>query len=135
MAIQVKELTLAAPDLDKRAVAPIVDDLQNHAFNVIPATTASNIYDLYTVPVAKAAVVKSIRLINSSPSQLVKVNLYFMRLDSASNSRRRQICPVDLALAPGSMYVDDGELTLEAGDLIQGKCDTPYVLQYFISGI
>jgi len=42
---------------------------------------------------------------------------------------------VDLSLAPGLLYIDEGELTLEPGDRIQGKADVANVIQYVISGV
>src|SRR5258708_35293755 len=123
MAIQVKELTNAAPTLDNSLPA------QNDNFNVIPS--ANSVYDIYTVATAKAAVVKAIRFVNVA-SGSVKINIYFMRPNSTGQSRRRQLSPVDLSLAAGFLYIDETEITLEAGDRIQAKADTANAIQYTV---
>jgi hypothetical protein len=126
MAVVVKSLTSTAPTIDNSLPA------QNDTFNVVPS--ANVIYDLYTTPTAKTAVVKNIRLVNTS-SASVKVNVYFMRPNASGQHRRRQISPVDLVLAPGYLYIENEEVTLEPGDRIQAKADTASVIQYLLSGI
>ncbi len=126
MSVQIKSLTVGAPTIDSSLAAP------NDSFNVIP--TANTVYNLYTAPTGKATIVKNIRLVNTH-SGPVKVNLYFMRLNATGQYRRRLVSPVDLSLAPGLLYIDEGELTLEPGDRIQGKADVANVIQYVISGV
>jgi hypothetical protein len=38
-------------------------------------------------------------------------------------------------MLPGFSLIDEGEITLEPGDKIQGKADTANVIQYLISGV
>lgn len=126
MALTIKALTDSAPTVDNSLAAP------NDSFNIIP--TANQVYNLYTVPAGKATIAKNIRLANIG-STTVKVNVYFMRPNGTGQYRRRQITPVDLAIAPGCVYVEDDELTLDPGDRIQAKADTANVIQYLISGM
>ena len=126
MALNLKCLTNGAPTQDNSLAA------QNDFFNVIPA--ANIVYDLYTTPSAKTALVKNIRVVNIGGAS-AKVNFYFMRPNNSGQYRRRQILPVDLVLQAGAVYVDDQEITLEAGDRIQAKSDTANVIQYLISGM
>jgi len=133
MSIQVKSLTLGPP------VADIALAAQNDNFNVIP--TANVVFDLYTAKndtvnqVFKAAIVKSIRVLNTSSSATVKITLYFNRPNTSGQYRRRQLTPADVPLAPGFEYIDDDEITLEPGDKIQAKADTAGIIQYLISGV
>ncbi len=130
MSVQIKELTNSAPTIDNSN--PAVGD----SFNIIP--TANQVYDLYTAlndaSSKKTTLVKSIRLVNTHTAA-VKVNLYFMRLNTTGQNRRRLISPVDMSLSPGLMYVDGDELTLEPGDRIQAKADVGGVIHYVISGV
>lgn len=130
MSVQIKSLSNAAPTVDNSLAA------QNDNFNIIP--TANTVYDLYTAANdatnKKTAIVNSLRLVNTHTAS-VKVNLYFMRPNATGQNRRRLITPVDLSLAPGYLYIDNDELTLEPGDRIQGKADVGNVIQYVISGV
>lgn len=128
MAIQVKALTNGTPTIDNSLVSP------NDSFNVIPAATAAAIYDLYTVPVGKTCVVKNIRLTNITAAP-VTTNLYFTRFTIGGLARRRQLTPVDMVIPAGILYIDDDEITLEAGDRIQAKASAPNGVQYMISGV
>ena len=133
MSIQVKSLTVGAPAIDNSLAA------QNDNFNVIP--TANTVYDIYVArndtvnQVYKTAVIKSIRLVNSSSQSSVTVNLYFTRPNSLGQNRRRLISPLNLSLSAGLMYIDDDEITLEPGDKIQCSASIAGVLHYVISGI
>ena len=126
MSLQIKSLTVGAPTVDNSMVA------QNDSFNCIP--TAGPIYDLYTAPTGKAAIIKSIRLANTHTAT-VKVTLFFMRPNSSGACRRRLLTPVELPLTANYVYIDDSEITLESGDRIQGKVDYGAVIQYLISGV
>jgi hypothetical protein len=132
MSVQIKSLTIGAPQVDNSFAAP------NDNFNLIPS--ANVVFDLYVAKndtvnsIFKTAIAKSIRLVNTAAVP-VKINLYFTRPNASGQSRRRQISPVDLSLGPGFMFIDDDELTLEPGDKIQGKADTANAIQYTISGI
>jgi hypothetical protein len=132
MSVQIKSLSNTAPTADNSLTAP-----QNDNFNIIPGANIT--YDLYTAPNdsanERAAIVKSIRLINTSAASTVKVNLYFNRPNSSGQNRRRLLITADTALLPGFSLIDESEITLEPGDKIQGKADTANVIQYVISGV
>jgi hypothetical protein len=92
--------------------------------------------DLYTTPINKTAIVKSIRLVNTTGSA-VTVNLYVRRGSAGSTYR---IAPVSLSLPGNSMYVDESEVTLEGGvtlgttdDRIYG--DASAAVHFVISGV
>lgn len=131
MSVQIKSLTNSAPVKDASLAAPL------DTFNVIP--TANEVYDLYSAQndssAKKAAIVKSIRVINTHATSTVKVNLYFNRPNATGQNRRRPLISTDTALLPGFSLIDEGEITLEPGDKIQGKADTANVIQYLISGV
>jgi hypothetical protein len=131
MSLQIKSLGAGAPVLDNSLSAP------NDNFNVIPTPNA--VYILYTAANEtnnrKTTIVKGIRLVNSHASATVKVSLYFNRPNSVGQNRRRLVAPPDLTLAPGGVFVDDGEITLEPGDQIQAKADVGNALHYIISGV
>src|SRR5262245_57105755 len=127
MSVQIKSLSNTAPTIDTSCPA------QNDSFNIIP--TANAVYNLYTAANNKSAIVKSIRLVNTHATVTVKVTLYFNRPNSTGLHRRRVISPVDLSMTPGFLYVDNDEITLEPGDIIQAKADTANVIHYVISGV
>src|SRR5712672_884432 len=141
MSVQIKVLSNVGPSLDQTNSVAGAEDL----YNVI-GPQAGIVYDLYTAPNTspnfKAAIVKTIRLVNTHTAS-VKVNLYHMKLGMAApngmvtngptKQRRRHISPVDFSIPPGGMYIDDSEVTLEQGDRIQGKADTANVIEYVIS--
>src|SRR5437868_3907999 len=73
---------------------------------------------------------------------VVTVNRYFTGFTSSlkgggmDRRYRRQITHVDMALGAGAMYVDEDEITLEAGDRIQAKANsTINAVHYLISGV
>jgi hypothetical protein len=131
MSVEIKSLTNTTPTKDTSLGAPL------DTFNLIP--TANEVYDLYSAPKdainTKAAIVKSIRLINTHATATVKVNLYFNRPNAIGQNRRRPLITTDTALLPGFSLIDEGEITLEPGDKIQGKADTANAIQYLISGV
>jgi hypothetical protein len=133
MAVQVRSLTVGSPTIDNSLAAP------NDNLNVVP--TANTVYDLYiarsdsTNNIYKTAVISNIRLVNTSLASAVTINLYFMRLNSMGQNRRRLISPVNLSLAAGLMYVDDDEITLEPGDRIQCMVSLGGVVHYLINGV
>jgi len=86
--------------------------------------------DLYGPDSGKRAIVKSIRLVNTDTAART-VNLYFKNGSNPS----RCIIPKDLLLAPGALYVDDSEITLESTDKIRGKADTASKVDYVLSGV
>jgi len=139
MSVLIRSLTSLDPTTQPKpeSKCPACPDF----FNIIPAAMPTCVYTLYSAPNdtatpnKKAAIVKSIRLINIHPTATVKVTLYFNRPNASGNYRRRLLTPADMALAPNFVYIDDSELTLEPGDQIQGKADTPGQIQFLISGV
>src|SRR5688572_1797657 len=88
--------------------------------------------DLFLPVIAgKAQIVKSMRFANTSASTAVTLNVYFTR----STGPDRQIGPKNLSIPAGQVYVDDSEITLEAGDRIRGSVSTGGAVDYVISGI
>lgn len=92
--------------------------------------------DLYTTPVNKTAIVKSIRLVNTTASA-VTVNLYVRRGTSGTQFR---IAPVSMSLPAYGMYVDEAEITLEGGVTLNTTDDRIYgdasgTVHYVLSGI
>ncbi|MBI5387318.1 MAG: hypothetical protein HZA90_21870 [Verrucomicrobia bacterium] len=90
-------------------------------------------YDLYTAPTtptARAAVVKSIRLVNTDTASRT-INLFFKK----EGGTARLIMPKDLSVAAGCLVVDSEEVSLGSGDKIQGKASAGNKIDYVISGI
>lgn len=92
--------------------------------------------DLYVTPVNKTAIVKSIRLVNTTAAA-VTVNLYLRR---GTGGTLYRIAPPSMSLPANAMYVDDTEITLEGGltlnttdDRIRG--DASAAVDYVLSGI
>lgn len=92
----------------------------------LPAT----IGDLYTVPGNTKTIIKTIKLVNTNTTAET-VNLYL----TPSGGTARRIIPKDLSLGIGYLLVVDDELTLEAGDKIQGDTTTASKVDYTISGV
>jgi hypothetical protein len=86
--------------------------------------------DLYTVPAAKTTIVKNIRLANTDTAART-LNLWFKR----SGGTSRLISPSAMTLAAGSLAIDDQELTMEAGDKVQGDASVANKIDYVISGV
>ena len=91
---------------------------------------ADTVYDLYAVPTGKAAIAKSMRFFNTDTSNRT-MNVYFFKASGTA----RQISPKDLSLAPGSLLIDDGEVTMGTGDKIQAKASSGNKIDFVISGI
>jgi len=94
---------------------------------VLPIATG----DLYGVASTKAAIVKSIRLVNKSTA-IATVSLY---LYNSSLNTTTRISPVGMTIAPGSMVVDNDEVTLGANDKITGQASNANAVDYTISGV
>jgi len=92
----------------------------------LPATTG----DLYTVPASTQALIKTIKAVNTNTTTET-VNLYL----KPSGGTARRLIPKDLQLSAGYLLVVDDELTLEAGDKIQGDTTTAAMVDYTISGV
>lgn len=78
----------------------------------------------------KTQIIKTMRFANPSTTATVTMNLYFSR----SSGLARQIAPKNLTIPPGNIYVDETEITLEAGDRVRGSVSGG-ALDYVISGI
>lgn len=85
---------------------------------------------LYTVPVATTTIIKTISYVNTD-SVARNVNLYL----KPSGGISRRIIPKDMELGAGYMMVYDNEITLEAGDVIEGDATTANVVDYTVSGV
>ena len=92
----------------------------------LPGTTG----DLYTTPGATQTIVKNIILVNTAGTT-ENVNLYMLK---ASGTARRLI-PKNCALGGGYQLTMDDEVTLEAGDKIQGDTTSGTTVDYTISGV
>ncbi|SRR5713101_5842713 len=101
------------------------------ANNVLTQTTATNLYPASGFAV-KAAIVKTMRFVNTSDTASATLDIYFLR----SGGAIRQISPKGLNLPPHGMYVDDSDLTLEATlDAIQAKTSSGGTIDYVLSGV
>lgn len=92
---------------------------------------ASNpIYTSPPGPPALTTIVKDIRLVNTSSSSAT-VNLYLFRVLDQNN---RRIIPMNLSIPPGTIAIQDQEITMAPGDQI--KYDTTgTAIDFVISGI
>ena len=86
--------------------------------------------DLYTAPASKSTIVKNIRLVNTDTAPRT-LNLYYKR----SGGTARLITPANMGLAAGFLGIEEAELTMEAGDKIQGDASVANKLDYVISGV
>ena len=93
--------------------------------------------DLYTVPLNKAAIIKSIRLVNTG-SASATVNLYVRQTTTGTSYR---IAPKDMMLPAGMSFVDDSEITLEGSattngeDRVRGSVNSGATVDCVISGV
>lgn len=96
--------------------------------------------DLYAPGTGKAAIIKSIRLVNTSASP-VTVNLFLKRAAASSSAGGgMRIIPKDLSLGPGAAFIDDSELTLEYvdgsnRDWVRGLAGANNAVDCVISGV
>lgn len=91
----------------------------------LPATKQT----LYTVPVGKTAIIQSIVLVNTTGASKT-VNIY---VNLTGTSRR--ILPLNLAVMASAKVDDNTQVTLEAGDTIEGDCSVATSVDYVISGV
>jgi hypothetical protein len=132
MSVQIKSLSNSAPTKDISLAAPL------DTFNIIP--TANEVYTLYSAPNdsinsnKKAAIVKSIRLVNIL-AQTVNISLYLNRPTASGQNRRRLLAPKNLPIPQSGAYIDDAEITLEPGDKIQAETPHAMAIHYVISGV
>ena len=90
----------------------------------------NSIGDLYTVPGSTQAVIKTITYVNTNASA-EDVNLYI----KPSGGTARRIIPKDMSLGAAYLMVYDDEITLDAGDKIQGDAQSASMVDYVISGV
>ena len=90
----------------------------------------NSIGDLYTTPAVTQTIVKNIILVNTGGTAEI-VNLYMLK---ASGTARRLI-PKDCSLGAGFQLTMDDEVTLGAGDKIQGDTTTATTVDFTISGV
>ena len=128
MSVQIKALTIGIPVMDDPGMAVTGADAD---FNLIP--DANKVFTLYMASTGKSAIVKGMRFVNTHTAA-VTMSIWFNRPISGKY-RRRLLAPADLSLPAGFTYIDEGEITLEAGDKIQAKASVADVIQYVISGV
>ena len=83
---------------------------------------------LYTTPASTETIIKTISLVNTDTSARA-VNLY------VKTGTSRRIIPNNMSLGIGYMMVYDDDLTLEAGDLIEGDAAVASKVDYTINGV
>jgi len=91
----------------------------------LPAAPAA----LYTVPASTFTIIKTITISNTD-SVTRTVNLYV----NASGVNRR-ILPQNMPMPQNYTFLFGDELTLEAGDMIQGDASAAVVVDYTINGV
>lgn len=101
-------------------------DIKILAHGTLPVATGN----LYVVPVDTKAIVKTLKVVNSDTAAR-EINLYV----KPDGETARRIVPVDMELGAGYMGVEDEELTLGAGDAIQGDASAADVIDYTIHGV
>lgn len=86
--------------------------------------------DLYTVPGATTAIIKTITLVNTDVSARL-VNLYLLKAAGTA----RKIIPVNTSLPVGYSLETDEEYTLGAGDKIQGDATAATMVDFTVNGV
>jgi hypothetical protein len=84
---------------------------------------------LYTVPVGRTTIITTISYVNADALART-INLYI----KPSGSSSRRIIPENMILGASYMMVYDDEITLEAGDAIEGDASAAGVVDYTING-
>ena len=84
---------------------------------------------LYTVLPSTSTIVKTITYVNSTASTIA-VNLY---VNIGGTSRR--IIPTNMSMAAGALMIFDDELTLAAGNTIEGDASAATSIDYVIEGV
>ena len=100
------------------------------ARNQLP-TSQSDLYQAPVTPIAKGAIVKSMRFVNVG-SATVTINIWFKR---GSGGTAYRILPKDVAISPGQLLIDNEEVTLESDDRIQGQVSSGGTVDYVLSGV
>ena len=88
-------------------------------FGQLTSTSLADLLVVSPVPNGKAQIVKAMRFVNTSSSSSILVNVVLTRAGTD-----RQLSPKNLGVAPGAMYLDDIEITLEASDKLRGSLST-----------
>lgn len=83
---------------------------------------------LYTCPADTQTIIKTITLVNTDATART-VNLYI------NTGVSRRIIPKNMELGISYSFIFDDELTLEAGDLIEGDASAANVVDYTINGV
>ena len=92
-------------------------------------TSTGNLYPASGgIASGKAVIVKNMRFVNKGTSAAATLSVFF------TGTGQRNIIPPGLSLLPGMAFIDDQELTLEAGDKIEGLASTSDV-EFVISGV
>ena len=84
---------------------------------------------LYAAPTAKQAIIKEVSYVNKNNGE-VKVNLYV----KTDGSNSREIWPPDMPLAGKNRAKEITNITLEAGDLLEGDASAGNVI-FIINGV
>ena len=92
--------------------------------------SANTVYDLYTVPSTRAAMVKNMRFVNVDTATRA-INVYYKK----SGQTAQTVLPVNLLLNAGNLVIEENEITMGVGDKIQAKADGGNKIDYVISGI
>lgn len=85
---------------------------------------------LYTVGASTQTIIKTITLVNTDTNART-VNLYIC----VSGGTSRRIIPKDMSLDIKYCFIFDDELTLEAGDKIEGDASVANKVDYVINGV
>ena len=100
--------------------------IKNLGNGQLPNTTG----DLYTVPAATSAIVKSIIITNTNTTTEY-FTIYFLKTSGTA----RAITPVSFALYANASYPITELITLAANDKIQGVTTTASKVDFTISGV
>ncbi len=85
---------------------------------------------LYTVAASTTAIICTITLVNTDTAMRT-VNLYV----KPSGSSSRMIIPQNMEMGIDHCHIYKDELTLEAGDLIEGDASVATKIDYTINGV
>lgn len=84
---------------------------------------------LYTCPVGRTVIIKTVSYVNTTTA--LSVNLYLKKSGSVS----RKIIPSDMLLGERHKLEHDDEISLAAGDEIEGDASVAAKIDYTISGV
>ena len=95
----------------------------------LTATSEADIVS-QAVPSGKAQIVKAMRFVNTSTSNTVGVSVYI-----SHNASERLVSPKSVTVPPSGAYIDDTEITLEAGDKLRAALSATGTVDYVVSGV